>query len=130
MNKAFANKSRGRTVRVEVDALPRRGAKHMTALKRRSKMVDNRGTPVGDLAEGRWFVGGHRVPGLRGAIIREINRRGITRYQFWKLARALNSKIPGAAVYEYLDGRRQVGANYLEAMLSAVDLEARPRASA
>jgi len=38
--------------------------------------------------------------------------------------------LPNSAVYEYLDGRRQVGGNYIEAMIEALGLEVRPRATA
>jgi hypothetical protein len=82
-----------------------------------------------DPAGGRWVRGGHRVGGIRGAIILEMGRRRLTRYQLWKLARAHCPTLPNSAVYEYLDGRRQVGGDYIEAMLGALHLEVRPRAT-
>jgi len=39
-------------------------------------------------------------------------------------------KLPSSAVYEYLDGRRQAGVTYVEAMLDALGLEVRPKATA
>jgi hypothetical protein len=70
------------------------------------------------------------VGGIRGAIIKEMQRQGLTRYQLWKTSRALCPKLPSSAVYEFLDGRRQAGSNYIEAMLEALRLEVRPKATA
>jgi hypothetical protein len=64
---------------------------------------------------------------IRDAIRRELGRRQITRYELWKRARALCPTLPESAVYEFLRGERQIGIEYVEALLSAVDLEVRRR---
>ena len=86
--------------------------------------------PAQQPADGSWVRGGHLVGGIRGAIIREMQQQGLTRYQLWKKARILCPKLPSSAVYEYLDGRRQAGGVYIEAMLNALGLEVKPKATA
>jgi hypothetical protein len=124
---------KGRVVRHTAATLPKRTAARLRELKRLSQRSEDRidapDTPE-DPAQERWVRGGHRVGGIRGAIILEMGRRGLTRYQLWKIARKHCPSLPNSAVYEYLDGRRQVGGNYIEAMLSALALEVRPRATA
>jgi len=65
------------------------------------------------------------VPGsvIREAIRRELGRRQITRYELWKRARAYWPTLSESAVYEFLRGERQIGLDYVEALLAAVDLE-------
>ena len=65
--------------------------------------------------------------GIRDAIRRELGRRQITRYELWKRARAHCPTLPESAVYEFLRGERQIGLEYVEALLAAVDLEVRRR---
>lgn len=81
-------------------------------------------------SDGTWVRGGHLVGGIRGAIIGEMQRQGLTRYQLWKKSQLVCPKLPSSAVYEYLDGRRQAGVTYVEAMLDALGLEVRPKATA
>jgi len=64
---------------------------------------------------------------IRDAIRRELGRREITRYDLWKRARAHCPTLPESAVYEFLRGQRQIGLEYVEALLAAVELEVRPR---
>jgi hypothetical protein len=64
---------------------------------------------------------------IRDAIRRELGRREITRYELWKRARAHCRSLPESAVYEFLRGERQIGLEYVEALLAAVDLEVRRR---
>ncbi len=64
---------------------------------------------------------------IRDAIRRELGRRQITRYELWKRARAHCPTLPESAVYEFLRGARQIGLEYVEALLAAVELEVRRR---
>lgn len=64
---------------------------------------------------------------IRDAIRRELGRRQITRYELWKRARAHCPTLPESAVYEFLRGQRQIGLEYVEALLAAVELEVRSR---
>jgi len=134
MSKRSSGKSKGRVVRHTVETLPRRSIRRMAQLKRLAQQpddqIDTSDISVQDLTDGRWVRGGHRVGGIRGAIILEMERRRLTRYQLWKLAREYCPTLSNSAVYEYLDGRRQVGGDYIEAMLAALGLEVRPRAKA
>ncbi len=64
---------------------------------------------------------------IREAIRRELGRRQITRYELWKRARTHCPTLPESAVYEFLRGERQIGLEYVEALLAAVELEVRRR---
>jgi hypothetical protein len=64
---------------------------------------------------------------IRDAIRRELGRRQITRYELWKQARVHCPTLSESAVYEFLRGERQIGLEYVEALLVAVDLEVRHR---
>ncbi len=134
MSKRSGGKPKKRLVRRTSGALARRTTRAMARLKRLAQrpddQIDTSEVPEQDLASGRWVRGGHRVGGIRGAIILEMGRRGLTRYQLWKLARKHCPTLPNSAVYEYLDGRRQVGTDYIEAMLEPLGLEVRPRVTA
>jgi hypothetical protein len=124
----------GRIVQHHARNLPRRSEKVVAALRCRAEAsdvpVDTTDIPEQSLTDGMWVRGGRRVGGIRGAIIEAMQRQGLTRYQLWKKSRVLCGRIPSSAVYEYLDGRRQVGGTYIEAMLEALKLEVRPKASA
>jgi hypothetical protein len=65
---------------------------------------------------------------LRRAILAEVNRRGISGHELWKLARTHCDTLPESAVYEFLASKRQVGLAYLDAMLNAMELTVEPRA--
>lgn len=93
-------------------------------------LIDTAEIPAQQPGDGSWVRGGHLVGGIRGAIIREMQRQGLTRYQLRKKARYLCPKLPSSAIYEYLDGRRQAGGTYIEAMLNALGLEVKPKATA
>lgn len=133
MSSKSSGDSKSRIVRHTAGTLPKRTAKRMAELKRQIHMpddqIDTSDIPEQDPADGRWVRGGHRVGGIRGAIILEMGRQGLTRYQLWKLAREHCPRLSNSAVYEYLDGRRQVGGEYIEAMLEALGLEVRPKAT-
>lgn len=64
---------------------------------------------------------------IRDAIRRELGLRQITRYELWKRARVHCPTLSESAVYEFLRGERQIGLEYVEALLVAVDLEVRHR---
>ena len=134
MSSKSVGETRNRTVRHAAGSLPKRTTRRMSELRRLADrsdgQVDTSDIPPQDPADGRWVRGGHRVGGIRGAIILEMQHRGLTRYQLWKLAKEHCSTLPNSAVYEYLDGRRQVGGSYIEAMLEALGLEVRPKATA
>ena len=126
-------KGRRQVVRREALTLRRRSEKTMSDLRRRAAataLVDTTEIPAQQPADGSWVRGGHLVGGIRGAIIREMQRQGLTRYQLWKKARYFCPKLPSSAIYEYLDGRRQAGGTYIEAMLNALGLEVKPKATA
>jgi hypothetical protein len=59
---------------------------------------------------------------IRSAILRELGKQGLTRYELWKRARSYCTTLSESAVYEFLRGERQIGLQYLEALLAAVDL--------
>lgn len=123
-----------KVVRRTARTLPTQTDRRMAELRRLVDRADSEigasDVPVQDPSDGRWVRGGHRVGGIRGAIILEMGRRGLTRYQLWKLAREHCPTLPNSAVYEYLDGRRQVGGSYIEAMLEALSLVIRPKLTA
>jgi len=64
---------------------------------------------------------------IRDAILRELGRRQITRYELWKRARVYGPTLSESAVYEFLRGERQIGLEYVEALLAAVGLKVRRR---
>jgi hypothetical protein len=71
-----------------------------------------------------------RVPNMvSDAILKELGRRKMTRYELWKAARAHCATLPESAVYEFLRGQRQIGVKYLEAMLVALKLRIVPAAA-
>jgi hypothetical protein len=59
---------------------------------------------------------------IREAILGELGRRKMTRYELWKRARQHCSTLPNSAVYEFLLGRRAISIDYCEAMLKALNL--------
>ena len=59
---------------------------------------------------------------IRDAILAELGRRNMTRYQLWKLANEHCPKLPNSAVYEFLLGKRAISVDYCEALLNALDL--------
>jgi hypothetical protein len=60
---------------------------------------------------------------IRTAILEQLGRRQMTRYKLWKIARRKCPALPQSAVYEFLRGFRQIGLGYIEALLTAVDLD-------
>lgn len=120
-------------VRRGAATLGRRSEKTMRDLRDHAlatTRIDTSAIPPQQPADGSWVRGGHLVGGIRGAIIREMQHQGLTRYQLWKKAQVFCRKLPSSAIYEYLDGRRQAGGTYIEAMLNALGLEVKPKATA
>jgi hypothetical protein len=64
---------------------------------------------------------------IRRAILAELERRQMTRYQLWQAARKHCPKLPASAVYEYLRGQREIGLPYAEALMEAAGLAVKPR---
>jgi hypothetical protein len=60
---------------------------------------------------------------IRSAILNELGRRQMTRYELWKTAHQSCPTLPQSAVYEFLRGFRQIGLGYLDALLAALDLD-------
>jgi len=63
---------------------------------------------------------------IRDAVLRELGRREMTRYQLWKLARQHCGVIPESAVYEFLRGQRAISVTYCDALLTALNLRVLP----
>jgi hypothetical protein len=59
---------------------------------------------------------------IRSAILGELDRRQMTRYQLWKLASEICPTLTQSAVYEFLRGFRQLGLEYIESLLAALKL--------
>jgi len=90
-----------------------------------SERQPGRTTPARRTAKGK-LVAAPESP-IRDAILRELGRRQITRYELWKRARTRCPTLPESAVYEFLRGDRQIGLEYVDALLAAAELEVRPR---
>jgi len=60
---------------------------------------------------------------IRSAILDELGNRSMTRYKLWKAAQKNCPTLPQSAVYEFLRGFRQIGLNYIEAILAALNLD-------
>jgi hypothetical protein len=59
---------------------------------------------------------------IRRAILDQLERRQMTRYQLWQTAKEYCPSLPSSAVYEYLRGQREIGTPYAEALMKAVGL--------
>src|SRR5262245_17234141 len=68
------------------------------------------------------LVGGR----IRSAVIAEINRRNLSGYALWKMARKFCPTFPQSAVYEFLRGERAIGLEYVEAILAALSMRLVP----
>ena len=63
---------------------------------------------------------------IRDAILEQLDRRDLTRYQLWKSARKHCPTLPESAVYEFFRGQRRIGLEYIEALLHATGLSVQP----
>jgi hypothetical protein len=69
----------------------------------------------------------HKPPSpIRDALLNELGRREMTRYQLWKRAREHCKTLSESAVYEFLRGQRAISIHYCEAMLKAMDMGVKP----
>ena len=59
---------------------------------------------------------------VRDAVMREMKSKQLTAYRLWKQAQLFYPQLPQSAVSEFLDGRRQLGLTYAEALLNALSL--------
>jgi hypothetical protein len=126
------------TVQHTLSTLPRRTPAELEKLARLASESDNRidttDMPDASLLDGGWVRAGDRRRNLRSlvhsAVEAEMRRRGLTRYELWKLARLQCPTLPDSAVYEFLAGTRQIGLVYVEALLAALDLNVTPRQKA
>jgi hypothetical protein len=64
---------------------------------------------------------------IRLAILAQLERQQMTRYQLWQAARAHCATLSRSAVYEYLRGHRAIGLRYAEALIEAAGLAVGPR---
>lgn len=124
---------KSRIVRHTAATLPKRSPERLDALRRLAERpdeeIDLAEMPEVDLSDPKWITPAKRRQArLRTAIDAEMKRRGMTRYQLAKVAQRYCSSLSESAVYEYLAGQRQVGADYIEAMLAALELEVVPKA--
>jgi hypothetical protein len=60
---------------------------------------------------------------VRRAILAALDRHQMTRYELWKKAHARCGTLSASAVYEYLRGTRNIGSEYVEALLVAARLK-------
>jgi hypothetical protein len=60
---------------------------------------------------------------IRRAVLEQLGRRKMTRYQLWKTAKEHCATLSESAVYEFLRGQRDVQTQYAEALMAAVGLE-------
>ncbi|MBV8268523.1 MAG: hypothetical protein JO252_19510 [Planctomycetaceae bacterium] len=64
-----------------------------------------------------------RKPSLiRDAILDELGRRRMTRYELWKAARERCPTLSQSAVYGFLWGHRDIGVRYADALLETLGL--------
>jgi hypothetical protein len=57
------------------------------------------------------------------AILASLDRHKMTRYELWKKAHARCDTLSASAVYEYLRGTRNIGSEYVEALIEAARLK-------
>ena len=60
---------------------------------------------------------------LRAAILAALDHHQMTRYELWKKAHARCDSLSASAVYEYLRGEREIGSEYMEALIEAARLK-------
>jgi hypothetical protein len=64
---------------------------------------------------------------IRDALLMSLDRLGMTRYRLWIEARKHCQTLPRSAVYEYIDGQREIRLPYAEALMLAAGLMPMPR---
>ena len=125
-----SSNDKGKLVRYTASTLPKATQADLDRLRAIDEnQIDTSDIPEQDLSSDKWITPAKRRQArLRTAIDAEMKRRGMTRYQLAKVAQRYCSSLSESAVYEYLAGQRQVGADYIEAMLAALELEVVPKA--
>jgi hypothetical protein len=121
----------GKFVRISADDIPARTPRDMARLK---AAMDIPVAPSEDHESGQ-FIGSEvrrdstgrilkRPLGLlRAAILASLDRHKMTRYELWKKAHARCESLSASAVYEYLRGEREIGSEYMEALIEAARLK-------
>jgi len=66
---------------------------------------------------------------IREAVARQMQRRHLTVYRLWRLARVHYPSLSQSAVHEFIKGQRQLELPSIEALLAAVDLRVVARKS-
>lgn len=88
-----------------------------------AEIPESKGAPSRVKRDASGRMGTKQRPSLiREAILKELGRRQMTRYELWKSAREHCATLPQSAVYEYLRGQREIGLPYAEALMAAVGL--------
>ncbi len=59
---------------------------------------------------------------IRDAVAQEIQRRHLSVYRLWRMAKAHYPAMSQAAIHEFLKGQRQLELPSVEALLAAVEL--------
>ena len=60
---------------------------------------------------------------IRAAVIRAMTHHGINANELCKRVRVYCPRLSQSALYEFLKGRRNIGLDYLDAILAALELE-------
>jgi hypothetical protein len=121
----------GKFVEISADEVPARTPRDMARLK---AAMDLPVEPSEDLESNQ--LGGPEVRRdasgqilkrplgqLRAAILASLDHHQMTRYELWKKAHALCDSLSASAVYEYLRGDRELGSEYMEALIEAARLK-------
>ena len=121
----------GKVVRFSADEIPARTPEDMARLK---AAMDIPVEPSEDLesslpigpevrrdASGRIMK--RSLGQLRAAILAALDHHEMTRYELWKKAHAHCDSLSASAVYEYLRGEREIGSEYMEALMEAARLK-------
>jgi len=118
---------KSRTVRISAAEVPTASRQALARLRAAMESpIDTSEIPEGrpGSARARRAAAGARPPvvpsRIRDAILSELGRQAITRYELWKRARAFCPTLSESAVYEFLRGQRQIGLSYVEALMAAV----------
>jgi hypothetical protein len=129
----MSRKSKPDFVRKTVGELPSASPSDLRRLRRAMKSHRGRALDEGLPQPGQWLrprpsgrTASKPPSMLREAILSELGRRQMTRYQLFKAARKHCATISESAVYEFLRGQRQVSAEYVDAMLLAAGLSITP----
>jgi hypothetical protein len=123
----------GRFVQIAADEIPSPTPQDMDRLKAAMQIptkdseVEESGALVGPGSQVRRDESAQilRPPlgPVRSAILASLGRNRMTRYKLWRRAHAHCPTLSASAVYEYLRGFRNIGSEYVEALVEAAGLE-------